>query len=80
MNIQEGYQHNFEQLLRAAKNGDLCIAECFDAETKKPVITVCAIEEESNGEVLLIPMAKMFDGDPFEELLPPGKFRGRLNA
>ena len=68
--ISKGHQANFETLKKAFKNKAVALMECTDAETGKPVITVCAVNIV-NGEYEFIPLAKMFDGNPFEELLPP---------
>jgi len=69
--IQKGYKSNFETLKRAAENGDLALVECADAVTGEPVITVCAMSYEGNGDISMAPIAKMFNGNPYEELLPP---------
>lgn len=68
--ISKGHKANFETLKKAFKNKAVALMECTDAETGKPVITVCAVNIV-NGEYEFIPLAKMFDGNPFEELLPP---------
>ena len=70
MAIQPGYKMNLETLISAAKNGDLALMECRDKQTDKPVITICAVQKDS--EVFeFIPLAKMFDGNPYDELNPP---------
>lgn len=71
MAIEKGYQANFNTLLRAAKNGDLALVECTDAKTGKKVVAICAIAAAPNRQVEISPLAKMFDGNPFEELIPP---------
>jgi len=68
--ISKGHKANFETLKKALKNEDVVLVECTDIETGKPVITVCAVSVV-NGEYEVSPLAKMFDGNPFEELLPP---------
>lgn len=68
--IQQGYRDNFETLRKAFKNDDICIVECLDAVTKAPVITICATHSEG-GDVEFTPFAKMFDGNPYEELTFP---------
>jgi hypothetical protein len=44
--------------------------ECTDAKTGEIVVAVCAVEEYED-EYRIIPLAKMFNGDPYEELIPP---------
>ena len=68
--IQEGYKTNFETLKRAAAAGDLALVECRDKETGKPVIAVCAVSRIGDDYVF-VPLAKMFDGNPYDELEPP---------
>jgi len=70
MAIAQGYKDNFNTLLRAASNEDLCIMECIDKGTGKPVTVVCASYEEGD-EIVMVPLAKMFDGNPYDELEPP---------
>lgn len=68
--ITKGYRANFETLERAFKHGDVALMECTDAVTGKPVIAICAVNT-INGEYEFSPLAKMFDGNPYEELNPP---------
>ena len=70
MAIPEGYRQNFETLQRAQDNGDLVLVECTDTKTGKPVYTICAMQPDGDG-YLMVPLAKMFDGDPYKELVPP---------
>ena len=71
MSIQKGYKANFETMKAAFANGDVCIMECTDTTTKKPVIVICAAQREDDGDVTFVPLAKMFDGNPYNELEPP---------
>ena len=66
MAIAKGYTTNFETLLKAARNKDLFLLECTDAKTGVSVITICAMSQDG-----AVPLAKMFDGNPYEELIPP---------
>ena len=68
--IQQGYQINFETLRTASSNNDLALVECTDKKTGKPVIAICAIQL-TDGEYNITPLAKMFDGNPYDELDPP---------
>lgn len=69
--IQEGYKENFKTLLKAAENGDLALIECRDAKTGVDVIAICAVFNDNEGMCNTVPLAKMFDGNPYEELIPP---------
>ena len=45
--------------------------ECRDAATGQPVFALCAVNY--TGETVdLAPLAKLFAGNPYEELVPPG--------
>ena len=70
MAIPKGHKNNFETLKKAAVNGDLALMECTDKNTGKKVNVICAVQWE-NEEYNFIPLAKMFNGNPYEELLPP---------
>lgn len=68
--INEAYKANFETLRLAFKNGDTALVDCTDAVTGKQVVAVCAVLLE-DGRYTFIPLAKLFDGNPYEELVPP---------
>ena len=68
--IAEGYKHNFETLLRASTNGDLSLLECVNTQTKQTEIVICAVHHQLPDEYVFTPLAKMFNGNPFEEVFP----------
>jgi len=67
--LVKGYRDNFDTLCRAVKNGDIALMDCTDKQTGKPVAVVCAVQREDNGDCSFVPIAKMFDGNPYEEVL-----------
>lgn len=69
--IQKGYKQNFKTLLRAIKDGNAGLMECTDAKTGETVIVICAFQPCDDGMVSAVPMAKLFNANPYEELLPP---------
>ena len=71
MSLLPGYKANFETMLQAAKNGDLALMDCTDKITGKQVATVVAVQRETDGSFLFVPVAKLFDGNPYEEIDPP---------
>lgn len=72
MAISKGYLANFKTLSKAFANKDAGLVECTDAATGKPVMVICAFTHDSaTGEVTTVPLAKLFDGNPYEELVPP---------
>lgn len=68
--IAEGYRTNFETLERASADGNLTIMDCQDKATGKQVIVICAVNYDGE-EYQMVPLAKMFDGNPYDELNPP---------
>lgn len=68
--ISLGYKHNYDMLVAAVRNHDTALIECTDAVTGQPVMTVCIITQQ-DGMIVTLPVAKLFDGDPFKELTPP---------
>lgn len=71
MALKETDKENFETLERAHKNGDLCVVECEDIKTGEYVAVICAIQEANDDNVNMIPLARMFSGDPTKEVKPP---------
>lgn len=72
--IGEAYQRNLEVLRDAFADENIALVECIVAETGKPVIVVCAVIE-LELEKQFVPLAKMFDGNPYEEVIPPAMDR-----
>lgn len=70
MSIEKGYVSNFQTLIRAVKNGDIALLECTDAATGDKVVAVCAVQVDGL-EVEMLPIAKLFNGNPYDELVPP---------
>lgn len=72
MPISEDQKENFETLRRAFEQGRAVLLECQDKKTKKPVIVIMVRSDKgSDGKIPFTPFAKMFDGDPYDELNPP---------
>lgn len=77
--ISIGYKKNLETIISAAKVGRLAILDCQDKATGKPVVAVVAMSgPDANGEYDIIPLAKMFDSDPYDELRPPSPDGGYI--
>jgi Family of unknown function (DUF6117) len=71
MKIPKGHKANLETLIRAAKAGRLVLLDCQEKSTSKPVTVLACVSDAPNGEFDLIPFARLFDGNPYEELNPP---------
>jgi hypothetical protein len=66
-----GYAHNFKTLIAAVENGDISMLACVDKATGKDVAVICAVVRCPNDQFEFVPVAKLFDGNPYDELLPP---------
>lgn len=68
--LPKGHKTNLNTLIRAAKASALAILDCQDKATGKSVAVLVAVDQ-SNGEFEFVPLARMFDGNPYDELNPP---------
>ena len=71
MAVPVGHRKNLETLCRAAERGDICVMECTDRNTRQPVNVICAVNRGRDGSCEMVPIAKLFDGSPYDELDPP---------
>ena len=62
---------NYQALQSATNENRLCLAQCNDRRTGRPVYVVCETQQE-NGTVLFKPIARLFSGNPYNEVTPPG--------
>lgn len=69
--LQEWQKNNFNTILRAAHNDDLALLDCTDAKTGEQVPTLVAVSRDEEGNYTFTPLARLFSGDPYEEVLPP---------
>jgi len=70
MKLSRGIQANFNTLLKACEAGRLALLDCQDARTGEHVPVIVAINGEGE-EYAFVPLAKMFVGNPYEEVKPP---------
>lgn len=70
MAMPKGHKSNLDTLVRAAKAGRLAILECQEKATKRIVPVLVAVGNDGQ-EYVFTPFAKMFEGNPYEELNPP---------
>jgi hypothetical protein len=73
--ITNAAEASFETLRRAIVGGDACLMVCKDRKNGSPVIAICAINTFSghgdSQEFEFVPIAKMFTGNPYVELVTP---------
>ena len=61
---------NFETLQRAFAEGNVCIMDCVEKATNEHVAVICAMNDEGK-EIGFVPLAKFFNGNPYDLLIPP---------
>ena len=74
------YRANFDTLKRACENGHLAMVECLHVPSSKLAAVVCAIGFK-DGQYEIVPLARMLEGNPFDEYQPPdpnGGFRSEV--
>lgn len=69
--IPEGHKKNFDTLKRAMKSDRVALMECTDAITNKPVYVLAMVNMNHDNSTEFVLIAKFFDGNPYEELMPP---------
>ena len=60
----------FSEVCDAAHAHELCLVECVDRKTGKKVNVLCATSTEG-GVVRMQPLARLFSGNPYNEVVPP---------
>lgn len=73
--ITQGYKNNFNQLKRAFENEDVCLMECTNKKTGKTINVICAVQYVEGDKIEMVPFAKMFDGNPYDEVEPPNQLK-----
>jgi antitoxin (DNA-binding transcriptional repressor) of toxin-antitoxin stability system len=68
--IVQKHKRNFDTLLRAAKDGNLVLVECTETATGEKVAVICAVNRP-DGEYELVPMARFWNGNPYDVIEPP---------
>ncbi len=68
--IPKPHLHNFETLGRAFDDGNVCLIECHEQVNENPAYVICAVNRE-DGNYDLVPIARLFEDNPYELLVPP---------
>ena len=71
MALAKGHRNNLDTIIRAARARDLAVLECQDRLTHEPVPVLVAVHRDDEGQYIFTPLARMFTGNPYEELLGP---------
>ena len=66
----DAFHEDFEEMRTAFLQGAVALVECTDALTGEMIATICTITMDGE-EAVMLPVARMFEGDAFEQVLPP---------
>lgn len=69
--LNEARIANFETLRRAMRNGDVALMECTNRKTGELTAVIVAVQRGDDNTIDTIPLGLLFDGDPYEDYLPP---------
>jgi hypothetical protein len=70
MPIPDHASRNFQTLLQAARNDDLALMECLDAETRELRYVLWAVGRDGEDYVFT-PFGHLAPVNPFDAYLPP---------
>ena len=71
MPLLPGHRANFDTLLLAAKSGDLALLDCRQRATGTQLPVLCAANRYGDGSVTFVPLAMLFNDNPYEVIDPP---------
>ncbi len=71
MTLMQGQKKNFETLRRAMLAGDAALMECQLAATGEQVAVICAANRAADGTIDFVPLAMLFQDDPYRTVTPP---------
>ncbi len=74
MAIPKGHKANFETMKQASDAGMLALIECTNKSDGEKAYVICCVNwhPEEDEEYDFVPIAKLFDGNPYDEISPPG--------
>lgn len=70
--LRPGDRVNFDTLRRACDAGDLALVECTNRGGQYVAVLAAVGYDAVSQEFVLTPLARMFDGNPYDEVRPPG--------
>jgi hypothetical protein len=71
MGIPEKHKEAMISLRDAFAEGRVSLVEAKSASTGEPVYVICRVFSPDGKYLSFVPMARLFNGDPVEEVLPP---------
>lgn len=66
-------KHNIQTLCDAVRKDRICIVSTIDAKHSQPAMLICAVNHSPEDALAyeLVPLALLFDGDPYSRFVPP---------
>lgn len=71
MSIRAGDKANFKAIQDVFTNGDERLIECETAEGNYVAVICAAMTVLDDGREVLMPIARMFQGNPYDEVVFP---------
>ena len=72
MRIPRKHREAYVQLIEAAQGNELCLAECEShGKPGTKVYAICSVVKTPGG-VTYVPLARLFNGNPSNEITSPG--------
>ena len=68
---RKGEKMNFDMMYRAVKAGDVAHTICTRKTDMSEKLVLCAVNREVGGDVSLVPIAELIDGNGYELYDPP---------
>lgn len=62
---------NFQTLQQAVRDQRIALMRCTNRLTGQHVSVICAVNPGPNEEIEFVPLAKLFDGNPYDEVDSP---------
>lgn len=71
--INESEKRNFDTLIAAMQADRVCLVSVFDHQDQQPAMLICAVNcsPDACESIELIPLARLFDGNPYDRFSPP---------
>jgi hypothetical protein len=70
--VGEHHRQNLDTIKKAMDNGDLGLIECTRKDNGETVVLIAARYTDDDKMTVMVPLAVMFDEDPYQLFTPPG--------
>lgn len=69
--LSDAHRANFDTIKRAFADGNALLLACTDVETGETVPVICAVQMSDERTIEMVPLARLFIGNPYDEVKPP---------